>query len=211
MKTAIWCLLLAAPLFAQRDFLNADEIDQIKEAQDPVERLKLYAKFAKQRVELVQNVFSKDKPGRSLQMHDALEDYSKILDAIDDVTDDALLRKLEVKLGLDAVVTAEKQALPMLQKIQNSQPKDLSRYDFALKQAIETTQDSLEASQADLGKRGHDVEAREARDKKELEQLGAQADPDAKKADEAKKKADSGGDQQAPKRKAPTLKRPGEK
>ena len=211
MKTAIWCLLLAAPLFAQRDFLNADEIDQIKEAQDPVERLKLYAKFAKQRVELVQNVFSKDKPGRSLQMHDALEDYSKILDAIDDVTDDALLRKLEVKLGLDAVVTAEKQALPMLQKIQNSQPKDLSRYDFALKQAIETTQDSLEASQADLGKRGHDVEAREARDKKELEQLGAQADPDAKKAEEAKKKADTGGDQQAPKRKAPTLKRPGEK
>ena len=211
MKTAIWCLLLAAPLFAQRDFLNADEIDQIKEAQDPVERLKLYAKFAKQRVELVQNVFSKDKPGRSLQMHDALEDYSKILDAIDDVTDDALLRKLEVKLGLDAVVAAEKQALPMLQKIQNSQPKDLSRYDFALKQAIETTQDSLEASQADLGKRGHDVEAREARDKKELEQLGAQADPDAKKAEEAKKKADSGGDQQAPKRKAPTLKRPGEK
>src|SRR5690242_12778879 len=211
MKTAIWCLLLAAPLCAQRDFLNADEIDQIKEAQDPVERLKLYAKFAKQRVDLVQNVFSKDKPGRSLQMHDALEDYSKILDAIDDVTDDALLRKLEVKLGLEAVVTTEKQALPVLQKIQNSQPKDLSRYDFALKQAIETTQDSLEASQADLGKRSRDVEAREARDKKELEQLGAQADPDAKKADEAKKKADSGGDQQAPKRKAPTLKRPGEK
>lgn len=211
MKTAIWCLLLAAPLFAQRDFLNADEIDQIKEAQDPVERLKLYAKFAKLRVELVQNVFSKDKPGRSLQMHDALEDYSKILDAIDDVTDDALLRKLEVKLGLEAVVTAEKQALPILQKIQNSQPRDLSRYDFALKQAIETTQDSLEASQSDLGKRSREVEARETREKKELEHLGAQTDPDAKKAEEEKKADSSGDQQQAPKRKAPTLKRPGEK
>ena len=211
MKTAIWCLLLAAPLFAQRDFLNADEIDQIKEAQDPAERLKLYAKFAKQRVELVQNVFSKDKPGRSLQMHDALEDYSKILDAIDDVTDDALLRKLEVKLGLEAVVAAEKQALPMLQKIQDSHPKDLSRYDFALKQAIETTEDSLEASQSDLGKRSRDVEARETREKKELEQLGAQADPDAKKAGDETKKAESSDQQQKPARKAPTLKRPGEK
>jgi hypothetical protein len=213
MKTAIWCLLLAAPLFAQRDFLNADEIDQIKEAQDPVDRLKLYAKFARQRVELVQNVFSKDKPGRSLLMHDALEDYSKILDAIDDVTDDALLRKAEVKLGLEAVVAAEKQTLPILQKIQSSQPKDLSRYDFALKQAIETTEDSLEASQADLGKRSRDVEARETREKKELEQLGAQTDPDAKKAvEEEEKKADSSGEQQpTPKRKAPTLKRPGEK
>lgn len=213
MKTAIWCLLMVAPLCAQRDFLTADEIDQIKEAQDPALRLKLYAKFAKQRVELVQNVFGKDKPGRSLQMHDALEDYSKILDAIDDVTDDALLRKLEVKQGLEDVVTAEKQALPILQKIQNSQPRDLSRYDFALKQAIETTQDSLESSQADLGKRSRDIEAREARQKKELEQLGAQTDPDAKKAEDEKKQADSEAQQQqqAPKRKAPTLKRPGEK
>ena len=65
MKTAIWCLLLAAPLCAQRDFLTADEIDQIKEAQEPAERLKLYAKFAKERVDLVQNLFSKDKAGRS--------------------------------------------------------------------------------------------------------------------------------------------------
>ncbi|HLK49013.1 MAG TPA: hypothetical protein VKT49_12810 [Bryobacteraceae bacterium] len=211
MRTAIWCLLLVAPLCAQRDFLNADEIDQIKEAQDPALRLKLYAKFAKQRVELVQNVFGKDKPGRSLQMHDALEDYSKILDAIDDVTDDALLRKLEVKPGLEEVVAAEKQALPILQKIQNSQPRDLSRYDFALKQAIDTTQDSLEASQSDLGKRGRDVEAREAREKKELEQLGAQTVPDAKKAEEQKKAdSDPQQQQQAPKRRAPTLKRPGE-
>ena len=213
MKKVIWCLLLAAPLFAQRDFLTADEIDQVKEAQDPAERLKLYARFARQRVELVQNVFSKNKPGRSLQMHDALEDYSKILDAIDDVTDDALLRKLEVKLGLEAVVAAEKQALPVLERIQNSHPNDLSRYDFALKTAIETTQDSLEASQSDLGKRGRDVEAREARDKKELEQLGAPTDPDAKKAEEQadKKAADAASDQQQPrKRKPPTLTRPGE-
>ena len=204
MKTAIWCLLLAAPLCAQRDFLTADEIDQIKEAQEPAERLKLYAKFAKQRVELVQSLFSKDKAGRSLLIHDALEDYSKILDAIDDVTDDALLRKLEVKLGLQAVVTAEKQALPVLQKIQDSQPKDLARYDFALKQAIDTTQDSLESSQSDLGQRTRDVEAKEAREKKDLEQLGTPADQETKK--EAEKKTDGG----QPKRKAPTLKRPGE-
>jgi hypothetical protein len=204
MKTLLWCLLLAAPLPAQRDFLTADEADQIREAQEPVDRLKLYAKFAKQRVDMVQSLAAKDKTGRSIMIHDALEDYSKILDAIDDVTDDALIRKLEVKLGLDAIVALDKQTLPVLQKFQSSQPKDLARYDFALQQAIETTQDSLKGAQEDLGKRGSDVEAREARQKKDLEQLSAPVDKDTAKKDE--KKPDTG----PGKKKAPTLKRPGE-
>ena len=210
MKTLLWCLALAAPLWAQRDFLTADEASQIREAQEPNERLKLYAKFAKERTQMAQSLVNKDKPGRSILIHDALEDYSKILDAIDDVTDDALLRKLEVKLGLEAVLAMEKQTLPLLQKIQSSQPKDLARFDFALQQALETTEDSIKASQEDLGKRSEQVEARDAREKKQLKELGATGDDDAK-ADgdkaEGDKKADS--DQQ-PKRKAPTLKRPGE-
>jgi len=210
MKTLLWCLAMAAPLWGQRDFLTADETSQIREAQEPNDRLKLYAKFAKERAQMVQSLVSKDKTGRSILIHDALEDYSKILDAIDDVTDDALLRKLEVKLGLEAVVAMEKQALPMLEKVQNSQPKDLARYDFALRQALETTEDSIKASQEDLGKRSDQVEARDAREKKQMKDLGLSSDDEAKsdsdKAD-ADKKAESN---QPPKRKAPTLKRPGE-
>ena len=205
MKTLLWCLVLAAPLAAQRDFLTADEVDQIREAQEPNLRLKLYAKFAKQRVDLVHNLLGKDKAGRSIMIHDALEDYSKILDAIDDVTDEALLHKADVKLGMDAVAAAEKQMLPELQKIQNSPPKDIGRYDFALKQAIETTTDSLSGAEEDTGKRSKDVEAREAREKQEQEALTAPVDGEKKPADN--QKSDSG---DTKKKKAPTLKRPGE-
>jgi len=205
MKTLLWCLVLAAPLAAQRDFLTADEVDQIREAQEPNLRLKLYAKFAKQRVDLVHNLLGKDKAGRSIMIHDALEDYSKILDAIDDVTDEALLHKADVKLGMDAVAAAEKQMLPELQKIQNSPPKDIGRYDFALKQAIETTTDSLSGAEEDIGKRSKDVEAREAREKQEQEALTAPVDGEKKPADN--QKSDSG---DTKKKKAPTLKRPGE-
>src|SRR6266480_6578951 len=109
MKTLLCCLLLAAPLAAQRDFLAANEIDQIKEAQEPNLRLKLYADFAKNRMEMVQNLLSKEKAGRSILVHDALEDYSKILDAIDDVADEALAHKVDMKPGLTAVASTEKE------------------------------------------------------------------------------------------------------
>jgi hypothetical protein len=211
VRTLLCCSTLlvikgAVPAWAQRDFLTTDEADQIRETQEPNERLKLYAKFAKERVDMVQNLLNHDKAGRSILIHDSLEDYSKILDAIDDVTDDALLRKLDVKLGLQAVAYTEKQMLPVLRKAQSSQPKDLSRYDFALQQAIETTQDSIESAQEDTEKRSDQLEAQEAREKKERKEASA---PNA--ADANSSTADQQSDtSQQPKRKPPTLKRPGE-
>jgi hypothetical protein len=205
IRTLLWCVALASPLLAQRDYLTTDEADQIRDAQEPNDRLKLYAKFAKQRVDLVQNLLNHDKAGRSILIHDALEDYSKMLDSIDDVTDDALLRKLDVKLGLQAVASTEKQLLPVLQKAQSSQPHDLSRYDFALQQAIETTQDSITSAQEDTDKRANELKAQESRDKKERKDNSA---PNAADANSGASQQDDTGGQ--PKRKPPTLMRPGE-
>jgi hypothetical protein len=220
MKTGLWkagawkiwacCLLMAAPLAAQRDFLTADETDQIKEAQEANARLKLYAGFAKQRVDMVKSLLSKEKAGRSILIHDALEDYSKILDAIDDVADDAISRKVDVKLGLTAVATAEKEMLPVLKHAQDSQPKDMERYAFALTQAIETTTDSVDLAMEDLGKRTKDVEARQEKQKKTIEENMTPAEREGKQADDKKAVAEEQKKEQQ-KKKAPTLMRPGEK
>jgi len=211
-KLLLSCLLLAATMAAQqRDFLTADEIDQIKEAQEPNARIVLYAKFARERIEMVKSLLGKDKPGRSLLIHDALDDYAKILDAIDDVTDQALARKADMKQGLKSVESTTKEALPILQKLQENRAKDFDRYEFVLRTALETTTDSLQSAQEDLDKRTRDVEAREQRQKKAAEEAMTPPEREGKAADEKKAAKAEGEAEKPPARKPPTLLRPGEK
>jgi hypothetical protein len=206
MRLALAFLLLLAPLAAQRDFLTADEVDQVRLAQEPNARLKLYMSFAELRIELITQLLANEKPGRSALIHDTLDDYTKIIEAIDIVADDALKRNLAIDEGIAAVAASQEQMLATLKKFDESAPKDLARYKYSLTNAIEATQDSLELAREDLAERKAGVATRLGQEKKQREELMTPTDLESRKAAE-KKEAE---EETKQKRKAPTLRKPGE-
>src|SRR5665213_340286 len=208
MKAWIVCLLVlgtASSAFAQREFLTNDEIDKVREAQEPNMRLKLYLLFAKQRIDQLQQQIARDKKGRSVIVRQLLEDYAQIIDAIDTVSDDALKRKADISLSMPAVAAQERIFVALLQKIEDSQPHDLDMYEVALKDAIGDTSDSIDTTHEDLGKRSQEVIAKADEEKKRVESLTSKDELKAQKTEDAK--AEDG----KPKRKPHTLYKPGEK
>jgi hypothetical protein len=164
--------------------------------------LNLYIHFAKQRLDLIQQAVGQEKAGRSKLIHDLLEDYTKIIEAIDTVSDDALKRKLDVAAGIKVVAEAEKEMIGVLERIQGSNPKDIGRYQFVLDQALETTKDSVELAAVDLKDRTIGIETKVKKDKEELEKLMG--------VEEVKVKRETEKKEEEQKRKVPTLRRKGE-
>jgi hypothetical protein len=197
-------LFVAAFCLAQdRDFLTPNEVAQIREAQDPNDRLKLYVHFARMRVDLIEQYLAKEKAGRSIFIHDNLEDYSQIIEAMDSVADDALRHNRPIDKGMLLVLDAEKEFLDKLTKIQDTDPKDLDRYKFVLTEAIDTTSDSRELSMEDSAKRSAELAARDTKEKKARDAMMP-----AKEVKDRKQAAQTEEDK---KKKTPLLYRPGEK
>lgn len=197
------CLAAASCWSQNRDFLTPNEVDQIREAQEPNDRLVLYVKFARQRMDLIQQYLAKDKPGRSIFIHNYLDDYNQIIEAIDSVSDDALRHQKDIEKGTVAVLDAEHEFLDKLNKIQASEPRDLDRYKFLLGEAIDTTSDSQEQAKEDSAKRAGELAAADSKEQKDREALMPK-----KEVTQRKKDAES---QEAPQRKIPSLLKPGEK
>jgi hypothetical protein len=150
--------LVAAPAFGQeismtRDFLTEFEADQIRVAQDPNERIPFYLQFAKLRLALIDQLLAKEELGRGAKVHDNLADLGRIVEAVDMVIDDALLRDADISKTIPVLLNTEREWLSRLEAIRVKDPDDLWRYEFVLEDAIYVLEDSIEISSDDLAAR----------------------------------------------------------
>lgn len=210
MRSLILALLacLCLPAAAQRDFLTPDEVEQLRLVQEPGPRLQLYLKFARQRVDMLEQLFAKRQTGRSGLIHDTLEQVTQIIEAIDMNIDDALRRQKPLE-SLDALVSGQKELLAKLEAIARKEEPDRARYEFVLDTALETLRDSIEMNEQDLKDRTLSVQDKEKALRQERDELLA---PDRKEElEKERKRIEAEKEGVAPGKKKPTLLKPGEK
>jgi hypothetical protein len=144
-------LLLVLPLCAQRrhDPLNQLEIDQLRDAMlEPDTRLKLYVKFARDRMTTLEQMRANPKAtDRPRQTHDMIEDFLAVYDELNDNIDMYVGRRDDIRKPLKLVIEADTEFQSKLRAVKDSANTDAAeakQYEFVLTNAIETVDSSAD-------------------------------------------------------------------
>lgn len=155
-------LVLAAGTSAQRgrDPLTSPETDALREAkQDPPQRLKLYVKYARARVDTLEHLLSDPRfaADRGPQVHDLLEDIGRIVEEMDDNVDMYSDGKWDIRKPLKDVVQADTEFQLKLRQIKESATTNAAAgeelkkyYQFVLDDTLEAVNASLDSARKTL-------------------------------------------------------------
>ncbi|HEY6351715.1 MAG TPA: hypothetical protein VI636_20125 [Candidatus Angelobacter sp.] len=167
-------LLTMAAVARKRDPLTDAESDQLREvAMEPQKRLKLYINFAEVRLLAIEQLRSDPKAadGRGKKVHDLLEDFTAILDEINDNLDTYEGRPLtkddrkDFHKGLKEVIEASEKfglKLRTLKSAEDSDPqvkKEAVDYQFVLADAQDALKSSADMAREYLNQKDTDAES----------------------------------------------------
>ena len=168
-------LLIVVASARKRDPLTDAETDQLREAaMEPYKRLKLYIKFAEARLIAIDQMRSDPRlaDGRGQHIHDLLEDFTAILDEINDNLDQYEGRPLtkddrkDFKKGLKEVIEADDKfelKLRTLKSAIDTDPqtkKEAHDFQFALQDAQEALKSNADMAREYMSEKESDAPAK---------------------------------------------------
>jgi hypothetical protein len=136
-----------------RDPLTDAEVDQMREAADfPDKRIELLIRFTRERVFEIESLCSEPATAASIkQIHDLLQDFTLILDEIDDNIDMYASHNADMRKGLKLLIEADSEWQLKLRQIKEKSPPDvLQQYSFVLVNAMDTAADSAKNARETL-------------------------------------------------------------
>ncbi len=148
---AVVILSVLAPAYAQHHAdLTPAEVDGLRDAaMDPDQRLKLYLKFARDRLTKLEQMRADPKLSpqeRATATHDRLADFVDLYDELNDNIDTYIDRKNDIRKPLRAIIEADGEFQKRLKALQDSAAaakEDTKPYEFVLSSALDSINDSI--------------------------------------------------------------------
>jgi hypothetical protein len=159
LYSSLWLVVLTCSLFQHgaaqhHDPLNDKEIDQMREAADyPDKRLELMITFARARMASIEQLRADPKGAkdRPVQIHDLLQDFTTLLDEMDDNIDMYAAHKTDMRKGLKLLIEADSEWQIQLRTLkQKSPPEELDQYSFVLTNASDAVKDTGDSARKEL-------------------------------------------------------------
>jgi hypothetical protein len=138
----------------KRDPLTEKEVDEMRESADwPDKRIELLVKFSRQRMTAIDQLQANPKGAkdRPMQIHDLLEDFSALLDEVDDNVEMYASHKADMRKGLMLFLEATSEWQLKLRRLkEQSPPEELEQYSFVLANATDAVTDSGDDAREEL-------------------------------------------------------------
>ena len=152
--TALLVCLVGHSPAQRRDPLNQKEIDEMRESADwPDKRLEYMVKFARDRMAKIEELQAnaKDAKDRPMQIHDLLEDFTALLDEIEDNVEMYSSHNADMRKGLTLILEANSEWQLKLRRLkEQSPPEELDQYSFVLTNASEAVSDMADDTRKTL-------------------------------------------------------------
>lgn len=129
----------------KRDPLNEKEIDEMRESAEwPDKRLELMVKFARARMTAIDQLQANAKTAkdRPMQIHDLLEDFTSLVDELEDNVEMYGSHNADMRKGLTLLIEANSEWQLQLRRLkQQSPPEELDQFSFVLTNATDAVAD----------------------------------------------------------------------
>ena len=136
------------------DFLSDDEVDQIRDAQEPSERIEVYVTLAQSRLERIEEFRSKHMDPQydnGAYIDHLLDEYISITDELKNWIQDQYDRRGDMRRGLRKVLEMGPRQLDQLRRIQESPDPYAKDYAKSLNDAKDDLTDTLDGATKALG------------------------------------------------------------
>jgi hypothetical protein len=129
----------------RKDYLSDQEADQIREAQDPAARIKLYLGFAQDRLQKFE--YEVARPTKEAQYDDILNSlmnaYVGCIDDAADQIDAAHEKQADIRDAVKVMKDKDTAFLAELNKLDEGSGADFEAYRYTLEDAIEGTKQAI--------------------------------------------------------------------